>query len=708
MDWVFSSFQEEIKRGIDHYSRDYGIEFAYLGVGNMSQTDPEALAKQVLFDLISERDFEGAIVVTTSLVNFGGRDALAERMRALRMPIVSIGPSLIGEDCVSIDNAAGMRQIVEHLVSAHGCRRIAFVSGPAANPDSAARLAAYRAVLDEAGIARDEADEYCGDFLPSSGEAAVAELLGARGRKPEAIVCANDLMATGVWTALLERGISCPDDIAITGFDDYPFMRYISNQFTTMRQPIEEMGFIAASRLDAASKGKAPAGPVKLAPLFRVRASCGCVETHAPRTDGGEPSPELRKFIDRARDIVRGKDLRQGTRDLCRAWADIARRHIASGRQAYELEEVLRGARAYYNGPEADKDAEALINALHTTLLDECSQAAFAYSWKERYFSEGLCWDLDALESSIGSDLCLSSHAESFDAIAERCKARVFYVASFAESGKPADGATTIYARDDRGAEWKPSADSYFPRGRGNIATNMLIVDERKYGYFILDSDSPSASAFDYLRIRLSGILKNHRIMDEDRRINEDMMREIVARADSERRLKEALALVEQLSIKDELTGLSNRRGFLNLAEQQVKLMRRNKSGFFVLYADLDGLKRINDAYGHADGDLALRSAAQALRECLRDSDIVARLGGDEFTALISQAMPPSIEIIEKRIAASCERASARLGKSWRVSLSIGHFHSGPDCDLGVARMLELADAELYKAKQRNRPGAEG
>ena len=269
MDWVFSAFQEEIKRGIDRYSRESGIELAYLGVGSMIQTEAEALSKQALFDMISARDFEGAIVVTTSLVNFGGRETLAGKMRAMAMPIVSIGPSIIGEDSVSIDNAAGMREIAEHLVSAHGYRRLAFVSGPASSPDSNARLEAFRAVLDEAGIAFDERDLYGGDFLPGSGEAAVAELLDERGRRPEAIVCANDLMATGVWEALTSRGVSCPGDIAITGFDDYQFMRYISSQFTTMRQPFDELGFLAASRLDELSAGGAPSGPLTLAPRGR-------------------------------------------------------------------------------------------------------------------------------------------------------------------------------------------------------------------------------------------------------------------------------------------------------------------------------------------------------------------------------------------------------------------------------------------------------
>ena len=88
------------------------------------------------------------------------------------------------------------------------------------------------------------------------------------------------------------------------------------------------------------------------------------------------------------------------------------------------------------------------------------------------------------------------------------------------------------------------------------------------------------------------------------------------------------------LSITDQLTGLYNRRGFLSLAEQQLKLSDRNKSGMLLFFADLDLLKWINDTLGHEEGDKALIEAANVFKETFRTSDIIARLGGDEFAVL--------------------------------------------------------------------------
>ena len=96
------------------------------------------------------------------------------------------------------------------------------------------------------------------------------------------------------------------------------------------------------------------------------------------------------------------------------------------------------------------------------------------------------------------------------------------------------------------------------------------------------------------------------------------------------------------LSITDPLTGLHNRRGFLSLAEQQLKLSDRNKRGMQLYFADLDGLKWINDTLGHEEGDKALIEAATVFKETFRTSDIIARLGGDEYAAL-------AIDITEER-----------------------------------------------------------
>jgi len=134
-------------------------------------------------------------------------------------------------------------------------------------------------------------------------------------------------------------------------------------------------------------------------------------------------------------------------------------------------------------------------------------------------------------------------------------------------------------------------------------------------------------------------------------------------------RLKTALT---SQSITDELTHLYNRRGFLSMAQRHLDLARRNQTSHLLLYADLDGLKQINKALGHEDGDHALREAAHVLRCSFRDTDILARLGSDEFAVLAVDARSEHSPLILNRIAQEVEKRNATLGRRFRLSLTLG------------------------------------
>ena len=111
---------------------------------------------------------------------------------------------------------------------------------------------------------------------------------------------------------------------------------------------------------------------------------------------------------------------------------------------------------------------------------------------------------------------------------------------------------------------------------------------------------------------------QHQQLIEQNQRLEQEIQERLKAEAE-----------VRQLSLTDELTGLYNRRGFFLLAEQQLKIARRTQTPCCVLFADLDGLKKINDTIGHELGDRAIVDAAQILKETFRDADIVARLGGD-------------------------------------------------------------------------------
>jgi diguanylate cyclase (GGDEF)-like protein len=232
---------------------------------------------------------------------------------------------------------------------------------------------------------------------------------------------------------------------------------------------------------------------------------------------------------------------------------------------------------------------------------------------------------------------------------------------------------------------------------------NMLFTGATPLGYYLLPADIEKVEVYEYIGPRLSAIVHDERMVLDMHEMNARMAKEIEAREESQSRLREALAQVERLSIEDELTRLRNRRGFLTLAEQQIKLLRREGRPFLVMYADLDGLKRINDTYGHKEGDLAIRSTAQVLQQALRDSDIIARLGGDEFTALIAGAGAENVEVIQRRIESCCAEANRALHRPWKLSMSMGFFLASEGEGQDLEWMMARADDELYKRKLEKR-----
>jgi two-component system, cell cycle response regulator len=156
-----------------------------------------------------------------------------------------------------------------------------------------------------------------------------------------------------------------------------------------------------------------------------------------------------------------------------------------------------------------------------------------------------------------------------------------------------------------------------------------------------------------------------------------------------------------RLSTRDELTGMLNRRGFFMTAEPVARGAERGGKTFVVFFADLDGLKAINDAHGHQAGDEAIRDAAWILAHAFRSADILARIGGDEFAIFAPDAPPETIEIMLRRVAKWQDERNREPGREFSVSLSLGGVAWTPSEPRTLEMMLSEADMAAYTAKRR-------
>jgi diguanylate cyclase (GGDEF)-like protein/PAS domain S-box-containing protein len=208
------------------------------------------------------------------------------------------------------------------------------------------------------------------------------------------------------------------------------------------------------------------------------------------------------------------------------------------------------------------------------------------------------------------------------------------------------------------------------------------------------------------LEYTVTGVRKDGRAIDLDVRSARTMhggepavigsMLDISDRTRLERALRD-------LSLTDELTGLYNRRGFSTLAERQLALALRGHQPLLLIFADVDGLKAINDTHGHAAGDQALRDTAAILRSTYRSADIIARLGGDEFTVFPVNALESSGGILTERLDEALARHATQSDRPYKLSLTAGLARVDPtDCPT-IEDLLAQADRHLYERRaQRN------
>ena len=270
VDLVFNDLDSpwavEIIRGVEESLNVEGLSVVVSAIHRRGGSD----STRKWLDTLGARASDGAILVTTDLDSF-----LHAELQRLNLPLVVVDPAGVPDlevPTIGATNWTGAVTATEHLLQ-HNHRRIGFVAGRPGLWCSRARLDGYRAGLDAAGITFDPELVIGGDFDYASGFAAGTELL-TRSDRPTAIFAASDQMALGVYEAARRQGLRIPDDLSVIGFDDLPEAGWASPPLTTVRQPLSEMGSLAARTLVRLIRGEAVESPrIELSTRLVQRAS---------------------------------------------------------------------------------------------------------------------------------------------------------------------------------------------------------------------------------------------------------------------------------------------------------------------------------------------------------------------------------------------------------------------------------------------------
>jgi LacI family transcriptional regulator len=261
-----SEFFPPLLRGVEHAASDAGFDLL------IHTTGGRGIQQGKLRRAIGEQNTDGLLIFTGSV-----DDQDLQRFYDIRFPVVLLlqsPPPEIQIPSINFENKSGARLLVEHLITVHSFRRIAFIRGPVTNQDSAWRERGYRDALEHHGLVVHPELIATGNFEVEDSQQVVEEWI-KQGLDMDAIFAGDDDSAIGAFRALQLAGARVPDDVAIVGFDDVQISRYLSPPLTTVHAPIEDAGRLGAERLiSLIQTGFAES---ELLPTeIVIRGSCGC------------------------------------------------------------------------------------------------------------------------------------------------------------------------------------------------------------------------------------------------------------------------------------------------------------------------------------------------------------------------------------------------------------------------------------------------
>ena len=278
LDPMVGGYAGQLRAAFDAECRKLDYDLFIVVGRSLGGPGPAELAQNSVYDLITEHSVDGVILVTGGLSAFSGAEHVAKFCQRFRpMPLCSVGLTLPGVPSIVIDPKPGLWDLADHLIRVHGCSRIAYIGGPALNPEAEQRLKAFSECLARHGQPLDPELLEEGPFTLVGGSEATLRIL-SRPPLPQAIVSANDAIALGVIKALHSQGLRVPSDVIVTGFDDLAFARLSSPPLTTIRQPLARMAALSVRSVHAQLQGIRSSRSTELPVELTIRDSCGCGE----------------------------------------------------------------------------------------------------------------------------------------------------------------------------------------------------------------------------------------------------------------------------------------------------------------------------------------------------------------------------------------------------------------------------------------------
>ncbi|MBP5262130.1 MAG: GGDEF domain-containing protein [Clostridiales bacterium] len=655
------------------------------------------------------------------------------------VPIVTLFADMEGYPSVTFDNKSGLGMALKHLIHKHGAKRIAYVSGPKTNKDARDRLQAYREVMAEEGLEVVDEQIVFGDFTEDSMDV-VNQLFDQYG-KPDAIAFANDSMALGGYRVIEERGLVPGKDVLVVGFDDDIFAASMTPPLTTVEASSADLTYKAVlAANDFINSGTTD--KIEVETYLIQRSSCGCqgldvVEMserlHINRIEQGDMS-----FIDALKKYLFGVfDDDENTELVKKALDEFCIRYfefINSGEHRDRVDKAFR--RLVDSDVLLYVNTERLFNVLQTlqsegtnimrdnlktiALDDMISEYYRILSLKGLNIISGNLSKRDRVSRLVNrqtGNVFVMSHEheipyrlllEGLDSVGFeksflymfqgnqkhtqddnwKCPKSILLQAYSSGNGvsKPREQLQLVRTEKIFSNEFVDMTD------RMTMIVFPLFVGEDLYGLFVNQLDTDDLSNVSVVTYQLSVSIKSLLMIEEQNKAKMELQNSL------EQFMRDN-SLLSKEAKTDELTGLYNRRGFLEYTQNAVTDPVNKGKRAIICYADMDNLKMVNDKFGHDDGDFALRTVAAILTDAFRSTDVIGRLGGDEFVVFAVLGVDNYEEAIKERIASITKTKNEEAGKPYPIEMSTGICEFVCSDSVDVFELLNQADEKLYVEK---------
>lgn len=610
-------YQEKVCRAISHRAYELGYNTAifsnFVGHGDPSYEQAESN----IANIVKYEDLAGIIMFPDVMFVKDFIPKIINNIKNCKTdcPVICIRQPMEGFQNILVKDENILEEIIRHFIVHHKFTKLNFLTGPPENPASIHRLNTYKRVLTEYGIPIDEDRIRFGDFWKRAAYDVVEEWLAMPGKFPEAIICANDIMAVTVCDALAAHGIMVPRDVAVSGCDNIDTAIDYSPSITTVGMPLEEMGREAVDRIHLYNLGTPKKEDSYLKFVTHIRESCGCTV-----------KMDLEETYRRRNYILKELDDRE-----------------------YSIYET-----SYMS-----------IDLTGVTSLEELDGKLGSYSYINKGFRSFY--------------MCLYKDWDKFK--------------SEEEYGIPFNEREVIMEVGIKRGEWLPKVTfearnllpaEYMDAEPQSFYFNMLHHRGNCYGYTAINFENFQAykSSYQGWLTNVCNALENIKIHNE---------------------LNMLVFKLEDMSIKDELTGLYNRRALHTLGQRYLEQSIEGNSNIMIFSADMDNLKYINDVYGHAGGDIAIKVVADALLNAAEDDEICIRMGGDEFSVIgIDYDNEKIVRFVEK-FTNGIQIFNQNSKYDFKVSVSYGWSITKADKYTTLEECLSVADKKMYLQKYEKR-----